>query len=50
MAKYKDNRDPVAIQITTSKLNGKNFSLWEKSVRVYLGAKGKLKRVTSGKP
>jgi len=50
MSKYKDNRDPTGIQITTCKLNEKNYLLWEKLVRVYLGAWGKLDVVASDKP
>ena len=49
MVEYKDNHDPIGIQITTSKLNGKNYLLlWAQFVRVYLGAR-KLKFVTSKK-
>jgi len=47
---YKDTRDHIGIQITTTKLNGKSFLLWEKTVRVYLGARGKFKMVTCCKP
>jgi len=50
VAEYKATRDLVGIQITTSKLNEKNFLLWEKSVRIFLGAKSELKIVTSAKP
>ena len=46
MAEYKETHDLVGIQITTSKLNGKNFLLLKKSVWVFLGAKDKLKIVT----
>jgi len=50
MIEYKDGHDPVGIQITTSKLNGKNYLLWAQSVKVYLSARRKLKFVTSEKP
>jgi len=50
MIEYKDGHDPVGIQITTSKLNGKNYLLWAQSVKVYLSARRKLKFVTSKKP
>jgi len=49
VAEYKDNRDPVGIQITTSKLNEKSNLLWAQFVRVYLSARRKLKFVTSEK-
>ena len=47
MAKYKDNRDSVGIQITTFNLNGKNYLLWALYIRVYFSARRKLKFVTS---
>jgi len=32
MTEYKDTCDLIGIQITTSKLNGKNILLWQKYV------------------
>ena len=49
MAEYKDNHDSVGIQITTSKMNEKNYLLWAQSVWVYLGAKRKVKFITPEK-
>ena len=50
MAEYKETRDLVGIQTTTSKLNESIFLLWKKFARVFLGAKDKLKIVSSVKP
>ena len=50
MAEYKDGRNPIGIQITTSKLNGENYLLWAQSIRAYLTARRKLKFVTFEKP
>jgi len=50
MAEYKENRDPLGIQITIFKLNGKNYLLWTQSIKVHLTAKRKLKFVTTEKP
>ena len=49
MTEIKKIKDLVGIQITTVKLNGKNFLLWEKYVSLFLGARGKLKIVISVK-
>lgn len=50
MANLKDVRDPVGLRITTTKLNGKNYLLCDKSVQLYIGEKGKLKLITNNKP
>ena len=38
------------MQIITTKLNGSNYLLWAPTIKVALGARKKLKYITSGGP
>ncbi|XP_077217936.1 uncharacterized protein LOC143852439 [Tasmannia lanceolata] len=42
--------DEVSLQGTSVKLNEKNYLLWKQAMKVFLGAKGKLKYILADPP